>query len=120
MEEITVDTVREAVTASDPMMEAVAILMREIARDAVGNLAGILSMTGADPTLLPGEYLLQAVLVESDKVFKPISRERWIEVYDVYHTVQGIIDANPDIKEAYQQEHQVQGSPVDALLDGLF
>lgn len=127
MTDITPETVHAAITSADPVLEALSILLKEIAVEAVGSLSAVIRLTGNDPALMPGEYLLQAVLVEADKVFQPVSRETWLQIYDAYHAVKAIIDANPELAESMRQhkesaisELRTTESAVDALLDGQF
>lgn len=133
--DITADTVREVLASPDPMLEALSVVLREISHDAVGAVAGMLTMMGVDPGTFPGEYLLQSLLVESEKVFKGITRDNWIKVYDSYVHIKGILEANPELKaqvEAYENT-PVPSAPVetpdaeeavdaalDALLNGKF
>lgn len=135
MGEVTADVVRQAMENADPVLVALSILLREVSTDAVMTLAGMLAMTGHDPSKLPGEFLVQSVLVESEKIFKHIDRESWIQIYDSYHEVKAVVDANPDLRDNIEdyakktKQHMrdvVLGLPDDTavasdpLLDGQF
>jgi hypothetical protein len=101
------------------------MLLRSVAGDAVEAVAITLGMLGQDPAKLPGEYFAQAVLVEADKVFLPISRERWIEIFDSYHEIKTIVANDPVLKaevEARNNERRANTPKEDApsLLDGNF
>lgn len=117
MENINAETVRAAVNESNPVLEALSILLGEVSRDAVSSLAGVLGMVGVPAETLPGEYLLQSILVEAEKVFKHITRERWIDIYDSYQQVKAVIDANPDLKDEVAKKHDADR---EKLLDGNF
>lgn len=116
-EKITPEEIRSVMNESDPVLAALSVVLKELASETVATLAGILSFTGATPGQLPGEFLLQAVLVESDKVFKPISRDTWVSLYDTYHAVQDVLDANPDLKAEITGKHN---RSIDKLLEGNF
>jgi hypothetical protein len=123
MEEVSVESVRAAVQDVNPVQEAMAILMKNVAFEAVGSLAGVLSLLGQKPEDISGIFIVQATLVESERVFATISREDWIKVFDTYHAVKAIIDANSDIKESLDR-HEAQVNEAfndfEALLDGGF
>lgn len=131
MQEISADTIREVLSNPDPMLEALSLMLKEVAMETVFTVAGMLSVFGASPDMLPAEYLIQAVLVEADKVFHPVSRDNWIKIYDGYHQVKAVIDADPSLKaeldKAYAaavatvEEAAATEAKVDnALLDGDF
>lgn len=132
MTEINRDSVNAAITEPDPTLEALGLLLKEVSADMVRTLASVLAMTGHNPTGMPAEFLLQAVLVEAEKVFNPISRDNWIKIYDSYHAVKAVIEANPDIQAALAARRELlrsgaqvpTGVPVpevvDSLLDGQF
>jgi hypothetical protein len=62
--------------------------------------------------------------VEADKVFTPVSRENWIKIYDSYHQVKAVIDANPELKEQINKQFakadEAPAPRVEDLLDGKF
>jgi hypothetical protein len=127
MSEISAEQIREVISNPDPVLEALSLMLRELAGETVDALATVLSMLGTNPTQLPGEYLLQAVLVEADKVFAPVSRENWIKIYDSYKEVQRVIEANPELKSELNKSFgkaaetsAAKEDPFEALLDGKF
>jgi hypothetical protein len=125
MSEINADMLRQVINTPDPTLEAFSMLLRSVAGDAVEAVAITLGMLGQDPAKLPGEYFAQAVLVEADKVFLPISRERWIEIFDSYHEIKNIVANDPVLKaevEARNNERRANTPKEDApsLLDGNF
>lgn len=135
MGEINADTVRQAMADADPVLVALSILLREVSAEAVVHLAGTLAMTGHDPSKMPGEFLLQSMLVESEKVFKHIDRDSWIAIYDSYQEVKAVVDANPDLRNdvedyANKTEKHMREAVLglqddtavasDPLLDGQF
>lgn len=141
MGEINVAQVRDAIQNADPVLEALSVILREITGGAVDALAEVLMVLGHDPSIMPGEYLVQAMLVESEKVFGSISRENWIKMFDSYTEVKAIIDANPQLKDEAMAhrgteterlaaatrshisgEHHVTGGSldIDKLMNGEF
>lgn len=122
MTEITADTIREVLATPDPMLEALSLMLKELAADLVKDLGTVLSILGADVADLPGEYLVQAVLVESDKVLRPVTRENWIKIFDGYEQVKAVLDANPDIRDevAARWTGETEAAKSDSLLDGNF
>lgn len=127
MTEINTDSVRAAINEPDPVLESLGLLLKEVSADMVRTLASVLAMTGHNPTGMPAEFLLQAVLVEAEKVFNPISRENWIKIYDSYQAVKAVIEANPDIqaalaarRAALHGQAEAPAQTPDSLLDGQF
>jgi hypothetical protein len=124
MGDINVDTVRETLNDVNPAMEAVALYLKGLSRSIVGELAASLIMVDVQPAEVPAEFLVQAVLVEADRVFKGISRENWIKIYDSYTGVKAVIDAHPELKaEAKARFSGNNTSPASAfekLLSGEF
>jgi hypothetical protein len=132
MQEINAEVIREVIANPDPMLEALSLMLKQIATETVHAVAGMLSMMGASPEMLPGEYLLQAVLVEADKVFHPIDRDNWIKIYDGYHKVKAVIEADPALKADLDRAFtaavahvedtivDVPAPAVNSLLDGDF
>jgi hypothetical protein len=124
-EDITADTIKAAIDSPNPMMEALSNLLKTVAHAAVENLSDVLRMLGVDPVTMPGAFFAQALLVEADKAFVPISREEWINVYDSYQQIKAILAGNPDLREALYNMHDdtaqaAAETPHDALLDGKF
>lgn len=121
---ITADTVRNAIQDQNPVLEALSYILKEVSHDTVFSLAAVLAQLGVDPSTMPGEYLIQAVLVEADRVFKPISREDWIKVYDAYTQIKSVIDANPELRNEIKQKHEAavaaQAQGEDPLMKGDF
>lgn len=102
-EEINVASVREAILNANPVLEALSIVLKEVTSDTVDVLADVLLTLGHDPQQMPGEFLLQSMLVESEKVFGHIDRENWIKIYDAYTQVKAIIDGNPELQEEVRE-----------------
>lgn len=102
MKEIDANMVRQAINEPDPILEALSLLLKSVAADAVEILSATLSMMGHDPSQLPAEFFLQAVMIESEKVFKDITREKWIDIYDSYQQVKALVDADPQLKAEIQ------------------
>lgn len=102
MEEINADMVRRAINEPDPVLEALSLLLKSVAADAVEILSSTLTMIGHDPTQLPAEFFVQAIMIESEKVFKNISREKWIDIYDSYQQVKGLVDGDPALRAEIQ------------------
>lgn len=134
MQEINADMVRAAMADADPMLEALSILLKSIAQESVAALAGTLSMIGQNPREMPGEFFVQAMLVEGEKVFKSITRERWIAIYDSYTRIKSLVDGDPELKaelvahkagtedrlERALSEKPKATASVESLLDGQF
>lgn len=117
MSDISRESVEDAIDNVDPVLEALTMMLKELAAETVAALEAIVTLVGSDPSELPGEFLLQAVLIESDKVFQPIDRDEWIRIWDSYHEVAAIIEANPDLKAKIQGN---TSNAMDKLLDGNF
>jgi len=120
---ITEATVRASMENVHPVLEALSILLKEVSVDAVRNVAAVLATLGVDPTTLPGEYLMQSMLVEADRLFVAITRENWIRIYDAYQQVKAIVDSNPDLKKQFgREEATTPEAPPEqgGLLDGDF
>jgi hypothetical protein len=98
MSEINAETVRSAIKNADPVLEALSVVLKEVTAGAAEALVEVLEMLGHDAHLMPGEFLMQSMLVESEKTFQPISREDWIKIYDSYTEIKAIIDGNPDLQ----------------------
>jgi len=129
MEEINAETVRAAIHDTDPSLEALSLLLKSVAGDAVAILAGTLRMMGQNPADMPGEFFLQSVLIESERAFKPISREKWVAVYDTYMQIKAVIETNPDLQKELRSHKEsaaerlsqaVSQDSLDGLLDGDF
>ena len=123
MSDIDLDAVRKAILGSTEAESAVAVVLRDIARQAVMELSFVLGVNGVDPAALPGEYLLQAVLCEAQRVFKAISREGWIGIFDAYTDVKAVIDGNPGLREeavAHFSRDKDGPSPLEKLMSGEF
>jgi hypothetical protein len=98
MSEINAETVRSAINNADPVLEALSVVLKEVTAGAAEALVEVLGMLGHDAHQMPGEFLMQSMLVESEKTFQPISRENWIKIYDSYTEIKAIIDGNPDLQ----------------------
>lgn len=98
MKEINADAVRQVLSDPDPVLEALSLLLKSVAADAVEILAGTLAMIGHDPSQLPAEFFVQAVMIEAEKVFQPIGRQKWIDIYDSYQQVKTLVDNDPVLK----------------------
>jgi hypothetical protein len=124
MEEITKATVEKAITEPEPMMDALSHLLKSVAMESTAGLASVLVMLGVDPATMPSQYFIQAMLVASDGVFQPVTREDFIACYDTYEQVRKVLEDNPDLhsaliaKKAGRQEGVA--AAADALLDGEF
>jgi len=126
-DEVSAEQIRSVINNPDPIIDAFSMLLRSVAGDAVEAVAITLGMLGHDPRSLPGEYFAQAVLVEIDKVFVEVSREKWIEIFDSYHKIKEIVNADPQLKAEVAarnaQRYEAPESPKPeafGLLDGNF
>lgn len=120
---ISAESIRAAIHHPEPMMEALSSLLKSVSSEAVAGLVTILGMLGVDAKTMPGTFFAQAILVEADKAFAPISREDWILVYDSYERIKAVLAANPDIRAELAGMHaEMNGTDTltDALLDGEF
>lgn len=128
MGEVNADSIRSVINTPDPVLEAFSMLLRSVAADACAAVSGALAYTGNDPSRLPGEFFAQAILVEADRVFVPITREKWIEVFDSYQNIKDIVNNDPRLKaEVEARRMGAQGTTItttetstSGLLDGDF
>lgn len=131
MSDINAEDIRAAMADPDPVLEAFSLLLRSVAADAIQAVAMTLIMTGQDPSHVPGEYFAQAVLAESERVFLPISREKWIEIFDAYQHIRSLVDSDPELKAQVKRHREgteqritdaadAPRKSVDELLDGIF
>lgn len=137
MQEINADMIRKVLNEPDPMMEAFSALIKSVASDAVEILASALALTGHDPSQLPSEFFVQAVLIEAEKVFQPVDRNKWMDIYDSYAQIKRLVAADPSLQAQILQSRagaqervqnspeirnlrEVTGPPVSDLLNGDF
>lgn len=108
MSEINAETVKSAIRNADPVLEALSVVLKEVSAGAIEALSEVLAYLGHDAHLMPGEFMMQAMLVESEKSFQHISRENWIKIYDAYTEIKAIIDSNPDIQSEVVKHRETQ------------
>lgn len=119
MEEINEDAVRAAIRDTDPQLEALSLLLKSVAGDAVTVLSSTLRMMGHNPAEMPGEIFLQSILIEADRAFQPISREKWISIHDTYMQIKSIVESNPGLQQELKAHKEGVGERLSRAADAL-
>ena len=113
MEEINYETVRSGMTDTNPAMEALSAVLRGVGHTAVHEVAAFLAAAGVDPGTMPGEYFIQAMLTEADKVFSPVDPANWGRIHEAYTQVNAVLAANPELRQV-RAEALAKASAVPA------
>ena len=104
MDDINYNEVRAGIEQNTPEAEALGSMVRGVLREAVAVIANGLHNAGVDPRTMPSDYLVQAALVEAEKVFRPFSgQEAWNEVYTTYLRVNLVMREHPELQQLRQE-----------------
>lgn len=113
MSDINYESVKAGLTDTNPAMEALSGVLRQVSAYAAGQVGSWLLMAGVDPSTMPAEYFLQAMLVEAEKVFQDVKdQDNWNRVYTSYKEVNEILTANPDLRQV--REDALRKAAADA------